>query len=368
MPAGIIKDRYGVSFANAGEPAWHGLGNPIPVGASTQEILQAARLSNWNVRTVKYDALAYEDDDELRQNPIEIPLADSYQRLVVRTNPDNGQVEFLGRVTGRYQAFSNEELAALADSVMEFDSGTYWDTAGAIENNQKVFMSLKLGDEIIIDPNGANDRILQHILLTTGHTGNMSVWTKNVGTRVVCANTYAMAMGENTPTYTFRHLKGQVDKDHDIASALGITRNYFKTLEEVANTLYETPMETKEFVKYVDTLYPKPEERDLGLTQSGEIRKDKTHSIWEMRRDDLVDIWNGTGKREVNTIDNIRGTAWAGFNAFSEYIDWYGAKSKGKNQLIQASSMANAKILTSDGKSVDAKPYGLEVLKELVSS
>ena len=79
---------------------------------------------------------------------------------------------------------------------MEFDPETYWDTAGAIDNNEKVFMSLKLGDEIIIDPEGANDKILQHVLLTTGHTGNMSVWAKNVGTRVVCANTYAMAMGE----------------------------------------------------------------------------------------------------------------------------------------------------------------------------
>ena len=368
MPAGIIKDRYGVSFANAGEPAWHGLGNPIPVGASTQEILQAARLSNWNVRTVKYDALAYENDDEHMENPIEIPLADSYQRLVVRTNPDNGQVEFLGRVTGRYQAFSNEELAALADSVMEFDSGTYWDTAGAIHGNTVVFMSLKLGDEIIIDPEGANDKILQHVLLTTGHTGNMSVWAKNVGTRTVCANTYAIAMSEDSATYKFRHLRGQVDQEHDIATALGLTRGYFKTLEEIANTLYETPMETDGFVKYVDTLYPEPEERDLGITQAGELRKDKAHSIWEIRRDNLVDIWNGEGKREINTIDNIQGTAWAGFNAFTEYLDWYGDRSRGKNQLIQASSMADAKILTNDGKSVDAKPYGLEVLKELVSS
>ena len=368
MPAAIVADRYGVSFANAGEPAWHGLGNPIPIGASTKEVLQAARLSNWNVRTVKYDALAYEADDDTQENPIEIQLADSYLRRIIRTNPDTGQIECLGRVTGRYETFSNEELAALANSVMDFDDGTYWDTAGAIHGNTVVFMSLKLGDEIIIDPNGANDRILQHVLLTTGHTGNMSVWTKNVGTRVVCANTYAMAMGEESPTYTFRHLRGQVDKDHDIASALGITRNYFKTLEEVANKLYETPMETKEFVKYVDTLYPEPEVRNLGITQSGELRKDKTHSIWEMRKDNLVDIWNGEGRREINTIDNIRGTAWAGFNAFTEYLDWYGDKSRGKNQLIQASSMANAKILTADGKSVDAKPYGLEVLKELVSS
>ena len=368
MPAAIVADRYGVSFANAGEPAWHGLGNPIPVGASTQEVLQAARLSNWNVRTVKYDALAYENDDEHMENPIEIPLADSYQRLIIRTNPDNGNVECLGRVTGRYETFSNEELAGLANSIMDFDDGTYWDTAGAIHGNTVVFMSLKLGDEIIIDPNGANDRILQHVLLTTGHTGNMSVWAKNVGTRVVCANTFSMAMGEDTVYYKFRHLRGQVDQAHDIASALGITRSYFKTLEEIANTLYQTPMETKGFVKYVDTLYPEPEERDLGLTQSGGLRKDKAHSIWEMRRDNLVDIWNGDGKRKVNTIDNIQGTAWAGFNAFTEYLDWYGDRSRGKNQLIQASSMSDAKILTTDGKSVDAKPYGLEVLKELVSS
>ena len=367
MPAGITTDRYGVSFANAGEPAWHGLGNPIEVGASTEEVLRASRLANWNVRTVRYDALAYEQDDYEHENPVHIVLNDSHQRLIIRTNPDNGQVECLGRVTGRYETFSNEQLAGLANSIMDFDPDTYWDTAGAIENNQKVFMSLKLGDEIIIDPNGANDRIRQHVLLTTGHTGNMSVWAKNVGTRVVCANTFAIAMNEESATYKFRHLKGQVDQEHDIASALGLTRNYFKTLEEVANKLYETPMDTNKFVKFIDTLYPEPEERDLGYTQSGEVRKDRTYTQWNNQRDTLVDIWNGQGAREINTVDNIRGTAWAGYNSFTEYLDWYGAK-KSKKQLIKASSMADATILNNKGMSVPAKQYGLEVLSELVSS
>ena len=367
MPAGITTDRYGVSFANAGEPAWHGLGNKIVQGASTQEVLQAARLSNWNVRTVKYDALAYEADDKYQENPIQIILNDSNQRLIIRTNPDNGQIECLGRVTGRYETYSNAQLAALANSIMEFDPDTYWDTAGAIHGNTIVFMSLKLGDEIIIDPQGANDKILAHVLLTTGHTGNMSVWAKNVGTRTVCANTYAIAMGEKSVAYKFRHLKGQVDQEHDIATALGLTRNYFKTLEEVANTLYEAPMDTNAFVKFIDTLYPKPEERDLGVTQSGELRKDRTFTQWNNQRDTLVDIWQGEGQRGGDTIDNIRGTAWAGYNAFTEYLDWYGAK-QSKKQLVKAASMADATMLNSNGVSVPAKQYGLDVLSELVSA
>ena len=368
MPTGITTDRYGSSFAHAGAPAWHGLGTPIAQGASTEEVLQAARLANWNVRTVKYDALAYEDDDAFRVHPLEISLADSNQRLVIRTNPDNGNAECLGRVTGRYETFSNEQLAELANTIMEFDPETYWDTAGAIDNNEKVFMSLKLGDEIIIDPEGANDKILQHVLLTTGHTGNMSVWAKNVGTRVVCANTYAMAMGEEAPTYKFRHLKGQVDQNHDIASALGLTRNYFKTLEEVANRLYEVPMETKEFVTFIDTVYPKPEEREFnGINQDGSEKKDRTMTQWNLQRDTMVDIWNGDGKRGVDTIDNIRGTAWAGYNAFSEYLDWYGAKTS-KMQLEKASSLVDASVINEKGVSVPAKQYGLDVIKQLITA
>jgi len=357
MPAAIVADRYGVSFANAGEPAWHGLGNPIEQGADTEEVLQAARLANWNVRTLKYDALAYENNDAFMENPIELRLADSNQRLIIRTNPDNGNLECLGRVTGRYETFSNEQLAALADSIMEFDKDTYWDTAGSIHDNSVVFMSLKLGGEIIIDPQGANDKILQHVLLTTGHTGNMSVWAKNVGTRTVCANTHAIAMSEMSATYKFRHLRGQVDKQHDIAEALGLTRNYFKTLEEIANTLYETPMETNAFVKYIDTIYPQPEEKEfLGVNQDGSEKKDRTMTQWNQQRDTLVDIWNGTGIRGINTIENIRGTAWAGYNAFTEYLDWYGAK-KSKQQLEKASSLV----------AVPIKQQGLDILKELIA-
>ena len=67
---------------------------------------------------------------------------------------------------------------------------------------------------------------------------------------------------------------------------------------------------------------------------------------------------------KVDTIENIRGTAWAGFNAFSEYLDWYGAK-QSKQQLVKASSMADATMMSNKGISVPAKQYGLDVLKEL---
>jgi hypothetical protein len=185
----------------------------------------------------------------------------------------------------------------------------------------------------------------------------MSVWAKNVGTRTVCANTYAIAMSEFSATYKFRHLRGQVDKQHDIAEALGLTRNYFKTLEEIANKLYETPMVTKEFVNYIDTIYPQPEEKEfLGVNQDGSDKKDRTMTQWNQQRDTLVDIWNGTGSRGINTIDNIQGTAWAGYNAFTEYLDWYGAK-KSKQQLEKASSLV----------AVPIKQYGLDVLQELIT-
>jgi hypothetical protein len=185
----------------------------------------------------------------------------------------------------------------------------------------------------------------------------MSVWAKNVGTRTVCANTHAIAMSEMSATYKFRHLRGQVDKQHDIAEALGLTRNYFKTLEEIANTLYETPMETNAFVKYIDTIYPQPEEKEfLGVNQDGSEKKDRTMTQWNQQRDTLVDIWNGTGIRGINTIENIQGTAWAGYNAFTEYLDWYGAK-KSKQQLEKASSLV----------AVPIKQQGLDILKELIA-
>ena len=125
-------------------------------------------------------------------------------------------------------------------------------------------------------------------------------------------------------------------------------------------------MDTNAFVKFIDTLYPKPEERDLGVTQSGELRKDRTFTQWNNQRDTLVDIWQGDGQRGVDTIDNIRGTAWAGYNAFTEYLDWYGAK-QSKQQLVKAASMADATITTDKGISVPAKQYGLNVLQELIS-
>ena len=74
------------SFASLREPAWHGLGTVFSEEKTTAEMLETAKLSNWNVRL---------EDVVI---PDSLTSDKSYQ-YVIRTNPfNNEQTDVLGVV------------------------------------------------------------------------------------------------------------------------------------------------------------------------------------------------------------------------------------------------------------------------------
>ena len=149
------------AFASLREPAWHGLGTVFQEEVSTAEMLEKAKLNDWNVRL--------ED--------VEIPNgfeSDKSYSFVVRDNPFiDGNKDVLGVVGERYVPLQNEELFTFADTILDF--GGRWETAGSIKGGRVVFGSLALERETVLDKDGVADKINTYLLVNTSHDGSIAI-------------------------------------------------------------------------------------------------------------------------------------------------------------------------------------------------
>lgn len=293
-----------VAFATRAEPAWHLLGTVFDAAdeVSTSQMLSLAYLSNWNVRL---------EDIALSDGAAAEWVTENY--AVVRDNPfTTGQRDVLSVVGGRYKVVQNEDLFAFGDTLL--DGGGQWETAGSIKGGRQVFGSLLLPKEIVIDGQGANDRVKMYLLVNTSHDGTVGVQASTTPVRVVCQNTLNYALRGVKQTFKVRHtqtVEGRVAAARD---ALDLSFAYADEFEKEAAALYAKSMTVADFHKVALSLYPKPEDEKKGaLTR------------WDNKISLLTSLFTGSAFVDgaPNTSANIAGTAWAGLNALTERLDWY---------------------------------------------
>lgn len=311
MAHGLETNGADVAFALRGKPAWHNLANHIFDGdehVSTDAMLSAARLNNWNISLVPVSAVA----------PQYKYVSESF--LTVRDNPFTSEAEVLSVVGQRYRVFQNEELFAFGDAIL--DGGASWESGGSIKNGRVVFGSLVIPREFTIDENGANDKTTTYLLVNTSHDGSVAVQASITPVRVVCQNTLNMALGSVKQSFKIRHTQSAGGKVQAAREALALTYSYMDEFEAEAKTLYQTAVTDAKFNDIITALYPKPEQDSKGsLTK------------WENKIDLLNDIYF-----KSPTQDNIRGTAWGTVNALTERLDWFRVGRGGKSESVMAAA------------------------------
>ena len=300
-----LLEQYGdmASFASLREPAWHGLGTVLDHEVTTSEMLDAAHLARWDVRL--------ED----------ITLPGRSHRdffAVTRTNPFDGQADVLGVVGERYKVVQNEDLFSFADNLLD---GGRWETAGSIKNGTVVFGSLALDREIVLDPNGATDKVNTYLLVHTSHDGSLAVQASVTPVRVVCQNTLNAALHGVKQSYKIRHTQTVQGKVAAAREALGIAHKYLDEFDKQAQEMITKEINDQQFFDIITAIYPKPE-----VDAKGSMTK------WENKIDTLNDIYFGP------TCENIKGTAWGAYNALTERLDWYRNPRGGNAESVLAAA------------------------------
>ena len=317
-----------VSFAlvdSRSNPAWHSAANHVwntdESQPTIQELMDSAKLSNWNVRLESVSELA----------PNHNFLTESY--LVVRDNPfKENSTDVLSVVGSRYKEIQNEELFAFAENLHDSNPDVKVDSAGAFKNGRVVFGTWSIPNTLVLDPKGANDTTNLYLVVYTSHDGSVAVQAAITPVRVRCQNTLNFAMKRAKQSFKIRHTQTADGKIAQAREALGLSVAYFDEFSKEAELLFQREVTDKKFSEIINKLYPKPES-----DKKGSIKK------WENKVILLDELYHNS-----NTNANIKGTAWGVLNSLTERLDYYRTARKASGESLIYSASGFDAVITAE--------------------
>lgn len=288
------------SFASARQDAWHRLGTTLDRTMTADEALGAAHLTGWNVR--KAPLTLHEttlDEDGAQTHEVAVPE----RYATIRTNPINGGIDYLGIVGEQYTPVQNEAHADMLTNLAH-DSGAVFETAGALRGGREVFLTMRMPQHLTV---GGVDPVDLYIAALNSHDGSRAFRFVITPVRIVCANTQYIAEARSKGSYSMRHTANIGNRLHQAREALGLAVKGFEDFESTAERMIQETLTTAEFTASAERIL-KLDRRPVAEWTAGERRKIS----------ELEGLFAGS-----STNAEIRGTAWAGFQAFTEWLDHY---------------------------------------------
>lgn len=245
-----------VSFAENGlkERAWHRLGQVMDRPMFVKEALELSH-ADYRVNTAPVVAFTDEMINKVQNGTFGIDdVLDSYIKNSKATfREDNGSV--LGLVSDSYGIVQNEDAFKFVDMFCsgldgDRDNTPVIETCGVLGHGERVFVTAKFKNDIILSN---NDLLEKYVTFTTTHDGTGSVKCIITPVRVVCNNTLALALQNNSGRMSFRHTRN-VGKRLDLTNeenakfaytALNLSRVYEEELKESLNHLRDMRLSEK---------------------------------------------------------------------------------------------------------------------------
>lgn len=310
------------AFVSANTSAWHRLGTVTTGAMTAEDAMRLAALSEWNVRLVSLTATELTEDGATM---LDVPN----HRASVRTHPKTGCPETLGVVGTDYTPVQNEEHAEFLNQLVD-ESGAHFETTGSLRGGRQVFLAMKLPQTMTI---GGADAVDLYIVASNSHDGSGAFRVCTTPIRTVCANTLRAGFRQARSSYTVRYTSGARGRIAEARQALGLTFKYAEEFEKAAHRMLDAEMTTPRLRTVVDELWP--------MTGPDSARK-KTNR--ETRWSSIRRLFE-----DAETQSGIRGTAWAGYNAITEYAN-HTAPARGKTPELKSAARAERVISgTADG-------------------
>lgn len=282
----MSNDRANVAWV--GRPPWHQLG---------EELEENAPLEVWAEKAgLEWDAL---------ESPLYYPDKDGLMNLVpdrkVLSRSDNGAV--LSVVSDNYRTVQPIEVLEFYRSLVD-SMGFKLDVAGSLRGGKKVWALAKTGETAIIK---GKDRIEDNILCATGFDGNTPTIATRCSIRVVCMNTFRMAVGEDGARADIRVPHHAVFNADQVKAQLGLETNAWSDYVDHARELAGRKVKLEEAVDFfVNLFYGSEEEIDI---ENAAVKK---------RIQGIVNVYqNGVGQNTASA----NGTAWGLVNAVTRFAD-----------------------------------------------
>lgn len=299
-------------------PAWHGLGQIIPGGISDIDEVLGLGGIDFEVerREVRYSFMGADDDaPTLRTAP--------GHHVTVRT--DTG--EALGVVGSKYTPIQNRRIFEFLEDLVE--QGVVWESAGSLRGGRRVFVSMRVPENIVIDQGGLNDEVTLFIAGINSHDGSSKAETVVTPWRPVCANTERFAVRDARTRWGIRHTSGALDRLGEARRSLGLTRQYGEAWAAEETALARTALGIDEFHQVISELWPLEEDAS-----------DRARTFAAQRYEHLDSMLRAEA-------DRLGRTAYAAERAVTDYLDHVAPRRPGKT-MTEEIARATALLEGSD--------------------
>ena len=291
LPQHGLDTTTGRAALYSATPAWHSLGNIVPGG--TGDIDEVLDLGGIGFRVERRPVLFQPDPDS---SPIMLPD----QFVNFRDDTYAG----LGTVGARYEVIQNRKAFEFLQDLVD-DYGVTWESAGALREGRKVFVSMRLPNTVTIDAEGINDEIVPFVVAINSHDGSSLFQIVVTPWRPLCGNTERFAVRDAHARWGVRHTKNAAERIEEARRTLKLSVNYFDRFAAEEEALARTDLALAEFHQVIGELWTAPDDTAPTKAQNNHTR----------RLDALTDLW-------ASNTEQLGRTAYAAERAITEYTDW----------------------------------------------
>lgn len=311
MPANVET----MAYTEARGLPWHGEGRMIKSLASAEQMIVEAGL-DWHVECEPIVTAAGEPID--------------FKRAVVRQSDRS----VLGVVGMGYQPVQNADAFDFADGIVA-SNGNHYETAGSLDGGRTIFVSIDLSGVEPIKIDGDSD-FNTFLLLSNAHDGSKALRATVTPVRVVCQNTLNLAFRGSKNVFTVRHSGDIKSKMQAAQTALGISADYMRRFEQIAQSFIDLKVSDARAEKIVRDAF--------GMRESTE---DKPDQKWftEHHATKALELMKSSAD-----LAPFSGTGWAVLNAVAEYVDH--DRTYGKSTDREALDVKMTSILWGNGADV----------------
>ena len=322
---------YRNSMAFTGQRPWHKLGVQFDQEFTSADAIAAARLD--------YPVLK-EQLHRLRPD-----LGNGFTEPIDAWATINGHTQdVLGVVGGVYEVLQNHEAFDFFDVLLK-ESGGKLQTAGAIGKGEKVWMLAKLPE--VFYPL-AGDGVEKYLLGTTSHDGTTKTEVRFTDIRVVCANTFNLAMQGSRGVIAIRHTSQMRQKLEMAAMVMLRYREHFDVVSDQFSKLASVRIDDAWLDEYLERMVGNP----LNVADG------RARTLLE-NRIALIEGRLAFGKGV--DLPGVHGTAWWALNSMIEFAD-YDMKARG--QASDESRRTNSILF---GRAAEFKQQAFDTAMAMVS-
>ncbi|MCT4317862.1 DUF932 domain-containing protein [Elizabethkingia anophelis] len=295
------------SFFSVKEKAWHGLGQIVQDYPTSEQAIRHAGLDYEVVKSPLFTKgsgiIETANGIEIGSNELEVP------NYFANIRTDNNAV--LGVVGKDYHIVQNRDAFSFFDSIVGGTDGILYETAGALGNGERIFITAKLPSYIRVG-NG-DDVTEKYIFLTTSHDGSGSITAAFTPIRIVCQNTLNASLRNMSNVVRIKHTAGAKQRLDNAHKVMGLANQFSDQLEGIFNAWTKVKVTDQEVKKLIQlALCPNKETLEL-------LKKGAEDEVSTVFKNVVEDAFAYAMISDTQQMETTKGTLFGAYNSVTGY-------------------------------------------------